>query len=348
MSFSASGPRRDEWFKLSETYRQGAAAPDSDGDKPPTEVRYESSPREDSPQGAAAPPLLQRLLDHEEQRAAARQAGDVSLAGRALQDVVRDLDILLASAAVQLRSGDHPRSRQRVKKAVPRLVAVSALGHLPFDDVADFLGLQRGVVADVLATLADQGVANQEDRRRALQQVEQLRAQLNEIEISREHSLLDRLLGALTRILALIALAIASAPLGALAVGDPVAAEVIKAGVIALVALSLQEASDAVRTWRQEHNPYVLARQAHEVLLTELAASGDLTDAVPAYEGEREVVRFRLELRCTNARLASLPITWPAKHQYWQTLDDLATALADDRPVDPIRRRLLALIPPES
>lgn len=296
---------------------------------------------------SAGPPALRRLVGNEQRRTAARKANRPQMADAALRDVIGDLDVLLATAETHVRAAGDRRSRRRLKKVVPELVTLSELQALPFDEVADFLGIPANEANGLFARLVQQGGISRAERGRVLRQLRELREQLHQVEITRDHSLLDRLLGFIIRIALLVGIAVASAPLGALAVGDPVVSEAIKTGVIALVALALQQTVDAVRGWQLEQDPHLVAREAHAALLTEIRAAEALKEP-PAYPGEHAVLRFRLEVRCARARVASLPLEWDEKTQYWLELDHLIIAL--DRgslsAFDPLHRRLQALPPP--
>ena len=342
MSSFAPGPRREEWFKA--PVERPSGAPKETGDdgavRPPR-------PDETHQLSSAGPPALRTLFAHERKRSAARSADQMRLANAALRDVVGDLDVLLATAAAHLRESGHWRSRRRAKKVVPQLVTIAELNELPFDEVADFLGLPATEADSLLGRLTRQGGISREERQQALDQIEQLRVLLQEVEITRNHSLLDRLVGFIGKIALLVGIAVGSTPLGALAVGDSVMSEVIKTGVIALVAQALQHAVDTVREWQTEHDPYVVAHEAHTALLSDLLAAQTLTKT-PAYEGEHAVLRFKLEVRCARARVASLPLAWEDKTQYWLALDDIATALDHESAtaLPGLQRRLWSLTPP--
>jgi hypothetical protein len=343
VSFSRPGPKRDD--ALSAVV--GGKAPESQSSL----VSDDSgAPRmgEEAP-SSAGPPGHNRLLRHEQARLAALSAGDRKLADNALREVIGDLDVLLASAAAELRAlAGGRRTRKQVKKAVPQLVAIDELGYLPLTDVAELLDLSQTDVDGVLASLAARGELSSADRTLALQQIEQLRTKLQEIEVTRDHSLLSGLLGFIAKIALLVTIAVASTPLGALAVGDSVLAEAIKTGIIALVAIALQQVVDGARDWHAEHEPHAVAQRAREDLLTELTLAKNLTKT-PAYEGEHVVLRFRLQIRCASARVSSLPLDWPDKDQYWLLLDQIALALDHDSPKSLIliRRKLEATPVPQ-
>lgn len=352
MSYSAPGPGR-EWFTpatKSEQVKKKAGQRKEKASKRDFSGGSIILPKPDQVQLASAgPPALRRLVRNEQRRTAARNGNRPQMADAALRDVIGDLDVLLATAETHVRTAGDRRSRRQLKKVVPELVTLAELDALPFDEVADFLGIPAAEADGLFAELVQRGGFSRADREKVLQQLRQLRKQLHQVEITRDHSLLDRLLGFIIRIALLVGIAVASTPLGALAVGDPVVSEAIKTGVIALVALALQQTVDAIRTWQTEQDPYVVARKAHTALLTEILAAEALTKT-PAYQGEHAVLRFRLEVRCARARVASLPLEWSEKTQYWLELDHLILAL--DRgsltTLPPLHRRLEALTPPPS
>ncbi|MFT7839218.1 hypothetical protein Q5530_24000 [Saccharothrix sp. BKS2] len=302
-------------------------------------------PEQDGDQtSAAAPPVLDLLLHHEEERASARAAGNSALADSALVNVVRDLDTLLDSTENHLRRAGRGLSRAQVRRVAPQLAAMSAL---PLDDVAEFFGLPPHRVQDVLADLAQRGSLDPDVRARGLLQVQVLRDALHQVVVTRDHSLLDRLLAFVSRFVLLGVVALASAASGALAVDESVVKEVVKTAVVALVAAALQLGAEQVRSRRAEDARRVTARDAHEALLTELAIAGTLWQP-PAYEGEHGVLRIRLAVRACVVRVATIPLDWPEKWVYWDVLDDVNAALHAPSP-DGLAlqlRRLTALPPP--
>lgn len=296
---------------------------------------------------SAAPPVLELLLYHEEERAAARASGDVQLAANALMGVVRDLDALLDSAEHYLRHTGRGKSRRQVREAMPHLVAISALADLPLAEVAAFLDLPPDRVEAVLASLTAHGGIGPTQRQEALQQIRWLRGRLHQAAATQDHSLLDRLLAFVSRFVLLGAIALASAASGAIAVSESAIKEVIKTGVVALVAAALQMAGDRALTERSKRSKHNAARQAHAALLAELSTAGALWEE-PAYDGEHVVVRTRLALRMCAVRVASIPLEWQDKWHYWDLLDDLAAALGEAT-ADGLRiqtRRITALSPP--
>ncbi|HEX6341972.1 hypothetical protein [Umezawaea sp.] len=296
---------------------------------------------------SAAPPVLELLLYHEEERAAARAAGDQRLAAKALVGVVGDLDVLLDGAEEHLRRSGRGRSRQRVRDAVPRLVAISAISALPFEAVGEFLGLPPDRVSAVVDALAGHGGLTPAQRLRALEQITWLRQRLRQVLATEDQSLLDRLVAFVSRFVLLGAVALASAASGAFAVGESALKEAVKTGVVVLVAAALQVGADHVLAGRTGSGKRAAAGEAHAALLAELSTASRLWEP-PAYDGEAVVVRTRLAVRACAVRVASIPLEWPDKWFYWDLLDDLAAALEEDAPdgLLVVARRITALSPP--
>ncbi|MET7283331.1 hypothetical protein ABZS29_34210 [Kribbella sp. NPDC005582] len=309
-------------------------------EQPPTNVSAYSQPK--APTG---PPSLNRLVGDDQRRIAALQANQPAAAAAALRDVVADLDAMLVTTANYVRKVGTRRSRQSFQQAIPELVTVSELRALPFDEVAEILGLPTPVMDDLFDRLVRKGGFVRTDRDLMLREIRALRQQLQRASVTRDHGLLDRLMGFVLRIAQVIGLAAAAAPVGAVVVGEPAVAEAIMAGVTALVALAFQQVATYLSQQRA-HDKHA-ATKAHADLLAELAKAGRLATP-PAYEGEPAVLRFRLEVRCARARIASLPLAWPEKAQYWQELDDLLLALKHNEyeTLDLVQRRLEILPPP--
>lgn len=357
MSYSVPGPGREDGFfrwklKQEETsvVAQARQAAEQLSALPPrqdTEIVSSRPERPEEQQTAIGPPVLDRLLQHEEIRSAARATGDIQLANSALSQVVGDLDELLDSAASHLRQSGRGRSRQRVQEALPQLVAMSGVAALPLDEVAEFLDLPREQVEDVLGMLARSGGISPAERHQALRQVEWLRRQLRQVEATKNHSLLDRILEFVSKFVLLGVVALASAASGAFAVGESVLKEIIKTAVVALVAAALQLAANRAFDQRTKRNPHSIAREAHDVLLADLPQAHALWGE-PAYDGEHAVIRIRLAIRCCAARVASIPLDWRDKRQYWNLLDAITNALNEDSPAElaSLLRRITVLSPP--
>lgn len=303
--------------------------------------------RQDQQVAAASPPVLELLAYHEEERAAARAAGNVKLADRALIEVVHDLDVLLDSTEGYLSQKPARRARQRVRDAVPHLVAIDAVSAMPLREVAGFLGLPPDRVDAVIASLARHGGIDDADRKRALEQIRWLRDQLQQVEITRDHSLLDRVLRFVSRFVILGFITLTAAAAGAFSVSESVVKEVVKTAVIMLVGAALQLGADQVRVRRDQQDERDAAREAHAALLSDLAGASTLWQE-PAFEGDHAVTRLRLATRMCAARVASIPLEWQDKWQYWDLLDEIAAALATDTPhvLAILMRQLKALTPP--
>lgn len=209
---------------------KGAGAPVKPGEKAPVDRTASLSVGAFQPVVAAVP-MPRRLFQHEADRAAARAAGADGV--RELKNVVADLDVALTTAVLLLRGVEHAKARERVVEAVPLLV--KAEGYTPLEAAADFLDLDSEDVAEILDALTDQGYAGPTEE--AIAEAEDLRERLRQV----DHEQLDAFLSSTLRIVALVSIAGAAAPLGALTEGDPQLAETAKAGVVGLAAVALQE-----------------------------------------------------------------------------------------------------------
>jgi hypothetical protein len=315
---------------------------------PPEDKVVVSRPqRQEQRTSATVPPVLEVLLYHEDQRAAARAAKDTQLANRALVDVAGDLNVLLDSAESYLRQTAQGSSRKRIRNAMPHLVAMRTISALPLVEVAEFLDLPADRVGAALASLARYGGIHPAERQQALEQIQWLRGQLQQAVVTKDHSLLDRLLAFVSKFVLLGIVALASAAAGAIAVGESVLKEVIKTAVIALVAAALQMGTDHMLAQRTKQSQSSAARKAHDALLLELSTASALWEE-PAYEGEHAIIRIKLAVRMCVVRVASIPLEWRDKWHYWDLLDQITAALGEDTPHSlwAQQRRITALSPP--
>jgi hypothetical protein len=227
VSLTAGGPRREDFFKVP---GKGAGAPVTPGEKAPVDRTASLSVGAFQPVIAAVP-MPRRLFEHEKERAAALAAGSDGL--RELKNVVADLDVALTTAVLLLRGVEHAKARERVVEAVPSLV--DSADYKPLDAAAEFLDLDGEDVAEILDGLTEQGYAGPTEE--AIARAEELREQLRQV----DHEQLDAFLDKALRIVVLVSLAGAAAPLGALTEGDSQLAEAAKAGVVGLAAVALEE-----------------------------------------------------------------------------------------------------------
>ncbi|GAB3836068.1 hypothetical protein [Kribbella italica] len=227
MSLTSGGPRREDFFKVP---GKGAGAPVKPGEKAPVDRTAALSVGAFQPVIAAVP-MPRRLFEHEAERAAALAAG--SDGERELKNVVADLDVALTTAVLLLRGVEHAKARERVVEAVP--VLVDTAEYKPLDAAAGFLDLDGEDVVEIVDELTDRGYAGPTEE--AIAQAEELREQLRQV----DHEQLDAFLDSALRIVVLVSIAGAAAPLGALTEGDPKLAEAAKAGVVGLAAVALQE-----------------------------------------------------------------------------------------------------------
>ncbi|MEV6285815.1 hypothetical protein [Kribbella sp. NPDC051770] len=227
MSLTAGGPRRDDFFKVP---GKGAGAPVKPGEKAPVDRTAALSVGAFQPVVAAVP-MPKRLFVHEGERVAALAAGGDG--ARELTNVVADLDVALTTAVLLLRGVEHAKARERVVEAVPLLVSAEA--YQPLEAAAEFLDLDDEDVAEILDGLTERGFAGPTEA--AIAAAEGLRERVRLV----GHDELDEVLASVLRVVALVSVAGAAAPLGALSEGDPKLVEVAKAGVVGLAAVALEE-----------------------------------------------------------------------------------------------------------
>ncbi|MFG1628490.1 hypothetical protein [Kribbella sp. NPDC049227] len=299
---------------------------------------------EEPPEVAVAgwPEELQQVVQDDFRRTSALASYRWKTADTALQDVVRGLDDLLDLVAERIEAGEPKRSRRQTKKATQGTAAAALLAELPFADVADLLGIPADEIDDILVLATRRSRA---DRRTALRAIKQLRAQLQHIEITKDHSRLSRLFSFIVRLFLVLGTAVGSQSVSELVAGDPQLDAMIQTGVGALVAFALERSTAALRDAWHEREPATVAAEAHKGVLKALA------DAAPADDNERMVWAFRILVCSARAWVACFQLEWTFtdKLEYWQVLDEIPEAIRTDS-ADTLRtlhQRLEALTPPK-
>lgn len=319
MSYSAPGPRRDvSWVvrRVQPPVERSASAPRS-----PLEPQQAQS-------AGTGSPTIDHLLRANEKRRAALRAEDEQLARAALFDVAADLGILLDSATMRVWQSGGKHARKKVKKIVKRDLAASVAAALPLAEIADLLELPGERVEVALRSLRAEGAMDSAAQDAALEQIRFLRAQLQLVVETQNHSLLDRLVAFIVNFAQALAIAAAAAAAGTLVVGgSPVPTEVIKALIIALVTMSLHGATKAVREKRSARNPYTVARETLADLSAELASFASTPGKRPAYALEQPILRIRLLVKTCKAQQALIEIQWEGKAICWDVLGELAGCL---------------------
>lgn len=288
---------------------------------------------------AGWPEDLQQVVQDDLRRTSALASYRWKTADTALQDVVRGLDDLLDLVAERIQAGEPKRSRRPTRKSTQGTAATALLAELPFADVADLLGIPADEIDDILELVTRRSRA---DRRTALRAIKQLRAQLQHIEITKDHSRLSRLFSFIVRLFLVLGTAVGSQSVSELVAGDPQLDAMIQTGIGALVAFALERSTAALRDAWHEREPATVAAQAHKGLLTALA------DAAPTADIERTVWAFRILVCSARAWVACFQVEWTfaEKLEYWQLLDEIPEAIRTDS-VDTVHQRLQALTPPK-
>ncbi|MGH3848855.1 MAG: hypothetical protein ACRDRT_04000, partial [Pseudonocardiaceae bacterium] len=248
-------------------------------------------------------PPFDHLMWANEERLAALRAENEQLARSALREVVGDLDMLLDSATAHVWRSRNTRDRKQIKKIAKRNLAASTVAELPLGEIADLLDVPREQVEMALRSLRVQGALDAGTRDAALRQIRFLRAQLQLVEATEDHSLLDKLVAFIVKFAMALAIAVAATVTGTLAVGDRLVENlVMNAAVVALVTMALQSATAAIRERRNERNPYAATRGALAELNAELANFASTIGTRSAYALERPVGRIRLLVKTYKAQ----------------------------------------------
>ncbi len=277
---------------------------------------------------AGWPAELQEVVESEFQRTSALTGYRWKMADSALVDVVRGLDDLLDVAADRIENTEPQRSR----KASPPTADVS------FDEVAELLGIPADELNGAIDGTGRPVRRSRADRRTAQRAIKQLRVQLQQIEVTMDHTRLTPLTGFIVRLVLALGTTADSQSASEPAAGDEHLDTLILPAVGALAAFALERKTAALPDAWREHEPATLAAQTHKDLLESLSEAEPANDAAAT---------FRLLVRSARAWVACFQLDWPAtnKLQYWQALDELSDAIRDDS-LQALRDRLEASAPP--
>ena len=281
---------------------------------------------------AGWPPALQKMVQDDFRRTSALAGYRWKTADAALVDVVRGLDDLLDLAADRIQDTEPKRSGRQTRKASPPTVDVS------FDEVADLLGVPADELDGAIDDAGRPVRKSRTDRRTALRAIKQLRIQLQQVEVTMDHTRLTPLTGFIVRLVLALGTAVGSQSASELVAGEEHLDTLIPPAVGALAAFALERKTAALEDAWHEHKPATLAAQTHKDLLESLSEAEPTNDTAAT---------FRLLVRSARAWVARFQLDWPAtnKLEYWQALDDLPTAIRDDS-LHPLRDRLKTLAPP--
>ncbi len=304
------------------------------GAKPLTPESTTPAPVEEPPvvEFAEWPAALQKVVQDDFRRTSALAGYRWKAADAALVDLVRGLDDLLDLAADRIQDTEPGRSGRQTRKASPPTVEVS------FDEVADLLGIPADELDGAIDDAGRPVRRSRADRRTAQRAIKQLRIQLQQVEVTMDHTRLTPLTGFIVRLVLALGTAVDSQSASQLATGDEHLDTLIPPAVGALAAFALERKTAALADAWHEHEPATLAVQTHKDLLE------SLTEAKPTID---TAAAFRLLVRSARAWVACFQLDRPAtdKLQYWQALDELPDAIRDDS-LQALRDRLEALAPP--
>ena len=310
------------------------------GAKPLAPESTASAPVEEPPvvEFDGWPPELQQVVEDDFRRTSALAGYRWKAADDALVAVVRGLDDLLDLAAGWIQA-DEPR---RSRKSAAGTAASTPLAE-PFDEAADLLGIPADEVGEAVDLLGRPVRRSRADRRTALRAIKQLRVQLQQIEITSDHSRLSPLLGFIVRVVLVLGTAVGPQSGSALVTGEEHPDTVIQPAVGALVAFALERRTAALEDAWHERKPATVAAQTHKDLLD---ASADADALAGPADDELTVLAFRVLVRSARAWVACFQLdgTFAEKLQYWQVLDEITAAIRD-RSADDLRtlhRRLEA------
>jgi hypothetical protein len=258
---------------------------------------------------------LQQVVEDEFRRTSAFASYRWKMADDALVAVVRRLDDLLDLV------------EEQIEEATASRKSASGTSDLPFDEVADLLGIPADEV--------DQAIVDgrpvrkpRADRKTALRAIKQLRIQLEQIETTMDHSRLSRVSSSIVRPALVLGTAVGSQ---SDLVEDDAAA--IQPAVAALVAYALERCNAGLPDSWHDRKPGANAADSHQALLDALDAE--------------DPTAFELLVRSARAWIACFDQDRPAadKVTYWQALEELPEAIRDGKLVA-VHKTLEGLTPP--
>lgn len=304
------------------------------GAKPLTPESTASAPVEEPPvvEIAGWPSELREVVEADFRRTSALAGYRWKSADEALVDVVRGLDDLLDLAAARIQDTEPQRSGRQTRKASAPTAEVS------FDEVADLLGIPADELDGAIDDTGRPIRRSRADRRTAQRAIKQLRIQLQQVEVTMDHTRLTPLTGFIVRLVLALGTAVDSQSASELATGDEHLDTLIPPAVGALAAFALERKTAALADAWHEHEPATLAAQTHQDLLE------SLTEAEPTSD---TAATFTLLVRSARAWVACFQLDRPAteKLEYWQALDDLPNAIRDNS-LQPLHDHLNTLAPP--
>jgi hypothetical protein len=225
---------------------------------------------------------------------------------------------------------------------VTRDLAASTVAMLPLEDVADLLGMPRHHVETALHVLRTTGAPDPTMQAHALAKLQNLQAQLHNAKATNDHALLDTLIPRVTAIIQALTIATTATVTATLAVGEHLMdTTIMKAAIITLVTLALNETVTSIRARRTQSNPYTVTREALADLIIELANLTSNLHIEPAYPHQIPVSQIRILVKTYKIQKFLLDIQWKDKAVCWNILGDLAAQLSRASNVDEDERKIL-------
>ncbi|HEY3557054.1 MAG TPA: hypothetical protein VGL05_06315 [Kribbella sp.] len=339
MSYIVPGPgRRPDAFFATKDTSQRPAAPGSRGQLPRLDEQLAAT---------SWPPVLRNVVADDDRRTQALADGRLNTANAALHDVVRGLDDLLTLAASRIKA--EPVKRARPARRDNAAVSAGAqLADLPLREVGALLHIPADDVDTVLAAVRQPSFDGRKARREALRSIKQLRRQLQEVDVTKNHSRLNRLRDFIVRLVLVLGTTVGSQSVSELVAGDPHVEAFLQVAVGALVSYALKGLVDVSLRARHDRNPTVRSAESHEALLSALADAAALTKP-EAYANEHTVLAFRLLVRSAHSWVTCFEVHRPftEKLQYWQALDRIAPTIRSGtlQDFETLHRQLKALTP---
>lgn len=273
-------------------------------------------------------PTLHRIYRKDAERNHALASNDLARANLLLGEVAQDLDGILDHIYATLEAPGHS-VQNKIKNKLPALLARNIYALLPFDELGDALNLSPQSISAVKSELAAHGRPDLRHIDAAKAAIEDLRAELAQAQIAKDHSLLERIVAFVEKLATTMMIAAAAAPIAALAVADDVAKEVIKAAVTALIAVALSDFVKAAKQQMRFRDPYVRARTAHDRLLAELSSL--VTCQSTICDTSRLEIAARKTRTLTSiylCQMAQIDFQPHGNSEYWRNLVDLAAHLS--------------------
>lgn len=268
---------------------------------------------------------LARLLAAEQGRREAAELADRRLAVHRLTEVTSVLDEILVAARAELLAACSTPVRPEV---AGRAAGLATLARLPLEQLAEMLGLPaEASVSIVLDRLAAGESVSALERDVALAEIDTLRQRLREVR-PEEPALLQRIIRRVVAVAVALAAAAAGAALAAAVVGEDLVVEIVKAGVMVLVGMTLAVGERRLLEYRRRIDPVRLAEHRRERLVTALDDVA-AADTAPAFRHERAVALLSMVIGTYACRDAEAGLVRPDTAELHHLLDTIDAVSAD-------------------